>query len=539
MLRLFGDPIREQERIIMSENKKKPEHIHSIRVRMTVIFSLVLIGALAACTLANVFFLERYYIKNKMEALKETYQYLNEASAEDAMSGDAFITKLNTICEVDNVSLFVMGSDGHAKLTTVRDSAELQRELYEYVLGVEPDKKNVWEQTDNYTMSLSGGEARGGYLKITGTLDKGELFLIRTAVEPLRESVMLANKFLLEVGIVVLLLGAVAIQILSKRISEPILELAKLSERMSDLDFNVKFSGGKDEEIVFLGNHMNQLSEKLEKTISELKTANNELQRDIEQKEKRDQMRKEFLSNVSHELKTPIALVQGYAEGLKECINDDAESRDFYCEVIMDEASKMNKLVKNLLTLNELEFGNEVVTMERFDLTSMLHNMLQSMKILFEQKEVHLVFDQREPVYAWAKEFKMEQVLTNYISNALNHVEGEKIIKITIQKEPDHVRVGVFNTGKPIPEEDLGRIWDKFYKVDKARTREYGGSGVGLSIVKAIMESMHQRYGVNNYDNGVEFWFELDDKNEVKIKRRRTSLQLTERAEAGRILTDR
>ena len=384
MLRLFDDPLREQERIIMAENKKKPGHIHSIRVRMTVIFSLVLIVALAACMLANMFFLERYYIKNKMEALKETYQYLNEASAADAMSGDAFITKLNTICEVDNVSLFVMGSDGHAKLTTVRDSAELQRELYEYVLGAEPDKKTIWEQTDNYTMSLSGGEAGRGYLKITGTLDKGELFLIRTAVEPLRESVMLANKFLLEVGIFVLLIGAVAIQILSKRISEPILELAKLSERMSDLDFNVKFSGGKDEEIVFLGNHMNQLSEKLEKTISELKTANNELQRDIEQKEKRDQMRKEFLSNVSHELKTPIALVQGYAEGLKECINDDAESRDFYCEVIMDEASKMNKLVKNLLTLNELEFGNEVVTMERFDLTSMLHNMLQSMKILFD-----------------------------------------------------------------------------------------------------------------------------------------------------------
>ena len=327
MLRLFN--MAEQERTTMSEKKRRPGHIHSIRVRMTVIFSLVLIVALAACMLANMFFLERYYIKNKMEALKETYQYLNEASAADAMSGDAFITKLNTICEVDNVSLFVMGSDGHAKLTTVRDSAELQRELYEYVLGVEPDKKTIWEQTDNYTMSLSGGKARGGYLKITGTLDQGELFVIRTAVEPLRESVTLANKFLLEVGIFVLLIGAVAIQFLSRRISEPILELAKLSERMTDLDFNVKFSGGKDEEIVFLGNHMNQLSEKLEKTISELKTANNELQRDIEQKEKRDQMRKEFLSNVSHELKTPIALVQGYAEGLKECINDDAESRDF------------------------------------------------------------------------------------------------------------------------------------------------------------------------------------------------------------------
>ena len=512
MLRLFGDPIREQERITMSENKKRPGHIHSIRVRMTVIFSLVLIVALAACMLANMFFLERYYIKNKMEALKETYQYLNEASAEDAMSGDAFITKLNTICEVDNVSLFVMGSDGHAKLTTVRDSAELQRELYEYVLGVEPDKKTIWEQTDNYTMSLSGGEARGGYLKITGTLDKGELFLIRTAVEPLRESVMLANKFLLEVGIFVLLIGAVAIQFLSRRISEPILELAKLSERMTELDFNVKFSGGKDEEIVFLGNHMNQLSEKLEKTISELKTANNELQRDIEQKEKRDQMRKEFLSNVSHELKTPIALVQGYAEGLKECINDDAESRDFYCEVIMDEADKMNKMVKKLLTLNQLEFGNEVITMERFDLTELIRGVINSSAILLNQNEITLDFAQQEPLYAWADEFKVEEVVTNYLSNAIHHAEGEKRIDISCVQKGDKVRVSVFNTGNPIPEEDVDNIWIKFYKVDKARTREYGGSGIGLSIVKAIMDSFHQQCGVINHEDGVEFWMELSTK---------------------------
>ena len=350
---------------------------------------------------------------------------------------------------------------------------------------------------------------------MAGVLSGGEPFIIRTAVEPIRESVSLANRFLIYVGSIVLLVGAFIIHWVSKRISEPILELARLSERMSDLDFDVKFEGGRDSEIIFLGNHMNQLSETLEKTISELKTANNELQRDIEQKEKRDEMRKEFLSNVSHELKTPIALVEWYAEGLKECINDDPESREFFCDVIMDEAGKMNKLVKNLLTLNELEFGNEVVTMERFDLASMIHNMLRSMQVLFEQKDVKLVYDVQEPVYAWANEFKMEQVLNNYISNALNHVDGEKIIKITIQRQDGHVRAGVFNTGKPIPEEDVGRIWDKFYKVDKARTREYGGSGVGLSIVKAIMESMHQQYGVINYDNGVEFWFELDNKNEA------------------------
>ena len=495
--------------------KNKVKKVRSIGTRMTIIFSAVLIVALAACWVANIFFLQDYYIKNKLMAIKEAYEYMDEASKADNLSGEKFLAGLRTICETDNISLFVMDQNGRARLTSVHDSEELQRDLYEYVLGIRPNQKSILAENDQYLMSVNRDSPNGGYLKMAGVLSGGEPFIIRTAVEPIRESVSLANRFLIYVGSIVLLVGAFIIHWVSKRISEPILVLARLSERMSDLDFDVKFEGGRDSEIIFLGNHMNQLSETLEKTISELKTANNELQRDIEQKEKRDEMRKEFLSNVSHELKTPIALVQGYAEGLKECINDDPESREFYCDVIMDEAGKMNKLVKNLLTLNELEFGNEVVTMERFDLASMIHNMLRSMQVLFEQKDVKLVYDVQEPVYAWANEFKMEQVLNNYISNALNHVDGEKIIKITIQRQDGHVRAGVFNTGKPIPEEDVGRIWDKFYKVDKARTREYGGSGVGLSIVKAIMESMHQQYGVINYDNGVEFWFELDDKNEA------------------------
>ena len=105
---------------------------------------------------------------------------------------------------------------------------------------------------------------------------------------------------------------------------------------------------------------------------------------------------------MSHELKTPIALIQGYAEGLKECINDDAESRDFYCEVIMDEARKMNTMVKNLLSLNQLEFGNDVVTMERFDIVSLIRNVLNSSKILMEQKDIHLIFKEEEPIHVWA-----------------------------------------------------------------------------------------------------------------------------------------
>ena len=233
---------------------------------------------------------------------------------------------------------------------------------------------------------------------------------------------------------------------------------------------------------------------------------------DITQIKDDERRQKDLAANVSHELKTPIALIQGYAEGLKEGINDDEESKDFYCEVIMDEASKMNIMVKKLLTLNQLEFGNENATMERFDIVELVKNYVKSAELLARQKEATVKIGNYKPIFVWGDEFRVEEVLQNYFSNALNHIGGEKIVDIKITEKENKVRVSVFNTGNPIPEDSLKHIWDKFYKVDKARTREYGGSGVGLSIVKAIMESMNQDYGVINYDNGVEFYFELETK---------------------------
>lgn len=282
---------------------------------------------------------------------------------------------------------------------------------------------------------------------------------------------------------------------------------------MKNLDFDAKYKCRAGNEIDELGENFNKMSEELEKTISELKSVNNQLQKDIENKIRIDQQRQEFLNNVSHELKTPIALVQGYAEGLKENISDDPESREFYCDVIMDEAAKMNKLVKNLLTLNHLEEGRDEVKMERFDIVSLIKGVLQSMDIMIQQKEAKVSFEAEEPVYVWADEFRIEEVVTNYTSNALNHLDGDREIEICVCPDGDRVRITVFNTGNPIPEADIPNVWKKFYKVDKARTREYGGSGIGLSIVKAIMESHNQEYGVRNYDNGVEFWFTLDRKS--------------------------
>ena len=221
-----------------------------------------------------------------------------------------------------------------------------------------------------------------------------------------------------------------------------------------------------------------------------------------------------LLSSISHELKTPIALIQGYAEGLKEGISDDPESMDFYCGVIIDEAGKMNNMVKKLLTLNQIEFGNEELVMERFDIIELITSIVNANELRASQKGIQIEFNQRDKhIDVWSDEYKIEEVVTNYITNAINHCDFENRIEVSVERIGDDVRVHVFNTGKNIPEEDIPNIWQKFYKVDKARTREYGGNGIGLSIVKAIMDRHNKECGVVNKENGVEFWFRLDCNN--------------------------
>ena len=345
-----------------------------------------------------------------------------------------------------------------------------------------------------------------------GFMENDASFIMRMGVESIRESFSVFNQFFVIISGIVIVVGIIAMFFVAKRFSKPILELADISRRMTDLDFGAKYVGTSSDEIGVLGNSMNEMSQKLEQTISELKKANNELQKDIQKKNEIDEMRKEFISNVSHELKTPLALISGYAEGLADCVNDDEENRNYYCEVIMDEASKMNKMVKQILSLNKLEFGHEITEMEHFDICQVIEGIKQSFDILFEQNNIKCMLELSGNMMVWADEFRIEEVISNYISNAVNHCEGEKIIKIKTEKIADKVRVSVFNTGKNIPDEEIDKIWIKFYKLDKARSREYGGSGIGLSIVKAIMEAHNQNYGVSNTMDGVEFWFELDAK---------------------------
>ena len=412
-----------------------------------------------------------------------------------------------------NVSvLMVDNSSADATVySTSRDTQFLKDRIDRYIFGWSQSQNELVEEKENYKIQKTYDPRRGSmYLESWGFFsDNSTAFIMSTPLSSLGESADVSNQFLANAGVLVTIIGGVFVYLLAKQITKPINKLSVLSEKMSQLDFDVRYEPGKHDmsEIEILGSSMNTLSERLKETVNELKLANDQLTKDIAEKTKIDEMRKEFIANVSHELKTPIALIQGYAEGLQEGMGEDKESRDYYCDVIVDEANKMNQMVKQLLTLSSLESGNDKPVMERFDLTELIRGVIGAAQILIQQNGITVEFAADQPVYVRADEFKIEQVVTNYLSNAIHHADGEKKIIIRIQEEENCVRTSVFNTGNPIPEEALPNLWTKFYKVDKARTRAYGGTGIGLSIVKAIMDAHGQSCGVLNWQNGVEFWF--------------------------------
>ncbi len=489
---------------------------HSIRKQFAGIFIGMMVATVVFTWLINSFFLDDYYMNEKQKNLIQVYETLNKAGKTGQLDSEDFYNiTLSNLYSRYNITGLVVDMRTQKMTAFGADEEQSRRQLWDNLLFLDRHSQKYMQETTNYRMMVVTDKvSKTDYVNLWGNLDNGDVFLLRTPLESIRDSVGISNRFLAYIGIISAIISGIIIWFLTRRYTKPIMELAWISERVANLDFNVKYSGEKDNEIGVLGENINFMSQELEKTISELKTANIELTKDIERKERNEEMRSEFLASVSHELKTPIALIQGYAEGLKDDISESPEEKEFYCDVIIDEARKMNDMVKKLLTLNQLEFGNDTITMERFDIYALICNYLQSADILFQQNNVKLNLIPSKSVFVWADEFKVEEVFMNYITNALNHVKenrnGRKEISVDFEMKENAVKILVRNTGEHIPEESITKIWDKFYKVDKARTREYGGSGVGLSIVKAIMESMSREYGVENIEDGVVFWFELE-----------------------------
>lgn len=485
---------------------------------MFLTISITIAVVITMLILINSAVLEKFYLYNKTKVIKELCEqvnsYYNNQLSYEEIEKNLKVLSINHNLDIlikTNANSNIYVTDGRVSRTNT------EIDFFDDINAKSENISNLYSDRSCNIQSLKEKSTAIIYIVANYKMQNNYELYVRTPITGLKESARISNNLLLTIGIAAILISGVVSSFVSRRFTKPIIELNDIAKNMSNLDFSKKYKVNEenDNEINALGKSINTMSDKLENTIHKLETNNSELEKDIERKSKIDEMRKQFISDVSHELKTPIALIQGYAEGLVENVNTDDESRKFYAEVILDEANKMDVLVKQLLELMKLEYGKRKFNNHSFDIVSLIKEVIRKTQVMIEENNIKVEFESNEEIMVYADSFYIEQVVTNYLTNAIKYskeINNERKISISIVKneETKKIRVNVFNTGEQINESELQRIWGRFYKTDSSRNRENGGTGIGLALVKAVMNNYKNEYGAINKENGIEFFFELD-----------------------------
>ena len=495
--------------------KEKQNPLKSVRVKLFMMLSLVILIIITFLILVNNFVFGQFYLYMKRQSLKSVYEVVNDYYNQGKTTD--LELQLEQIAIQNDFDILIRNNQNVNVYTSNKDFYSTFGQMNEMISPFNKTVGEIIEKSKKFTIKKIKDNKNGlTYVLLSATLDNGYLLYIRIPINSIQESVKISNSFLYLMAGFAILIAAVIVSYVSRKFTDPILELNCIAKKMANLDFSHKYKvTNVDDEINNLGKSINEMSSKLEKTIKQLRETNIELEKDIEEKSKIDEMRKSFISDVSHELKTPIALIQGYSEGLIENVNSDEESRKYYAEVILDEATKMDRLVKQLLELMKLEYGRMDFNNKEFDIIELESEILRKSQVMIEKENIEVEVANNEPIQVFADNFYIDQVFTNYITNAIKYsteINGKKKINIRneIKHDENKVRVTVFNTCDILSDEHMSRIWNRFYKSDESRNRDKGGNGIGLSLVKAIMNNYGNNYGARNVAGGIEFYFEVD-----------------------------
>ncbi len=466
-----------------------------IRFRVFLEVGAIFVVSLIALIVVNSQLLDNVYLWNEELSLKQMAQeaedhigdyqnLLREFEVKNGVSIDLYDNNDNYVYE--GSGRFVSGN----KLIVV---SRTENEDGSYF--------NILQEENSSTQYILYGKdfSNGYHIEITSQKDV------------IQENASIATQVTTVIAVVAMLLALIYISGYAKRFTKPIIKITETANKMSNLDFSQKCEINRKDEIGVLADSINKLSASLDTALTELKTTNEQLVSDIEKERKLEKMRQDFVSSASHELKTPIAIIRGYAEGLKINVDEEDTAMQEYCDIIMNEADKMNTLVLSLLEASLYSSGMKALNKEEFQLNEFIKEYMKAAKPIFEEKEINAKFiDSETPLMVFADKSQIERVLSNYISNACSHTKNEKEIIVSVEASGEKYKVSVYNSGSFIDDKDKDNIFNSFYRADKAHSRKEGRFGLGLSIVKSIMDMHKCECGFTNKENGVEFWFEIE-----------------------------
>lgn len=443
---------------------------------------MIILGLIAT----NTIYLEKFYIKNKKEKLVELGQILIDPK---------YVIDFQNLEMHSNVAILIKRTD---ELYKLEKEAVLPKEEIDEIIVQLKNNEYVFKE-------ITLLDYRGKVLILFMPYMRDRYIEIITPLSFIQEGLEISTRYHLLIIVLALIIGSSMSFVFSKKMTDPILELKEITQRISLLDFNIKFEKERKDEIGELGYAINKMGGTLEKNIDEINKVNKKLMEDIENEKRLDKLRKEFIASVSHELKTPIAIIQGYAQGLMENIAETEEDRNFYCEIIVEESLKMDSLVKELLLITQMDSGYFKIEKEKVD----LYQMIKDIRDKYSSKNREIKYIGEKDIFAYCDEKYIDRVLENLVVNALKYSTGDREVTITVEDIENRYKVIISNESENLSEDDLENIWTPFYRVNKARDRD--GHGLGLAIVRGILENHKSNFGVYiTGKNIINFWFELE-----------------------------
>lgn len=474
----------------------------NIFIRIAVIF----IAFVIVICVSNVSLLVKFFSYKEKFALKEQLLRVEDLDFDDA--GEV-LDLLEEISSDYNCDVEIYRPDGYIIYTTHGSQLmDFLQQKNDKIFMAHNDLNTIKSEDLGDGVIFETAQHRfdqSEYLLCRKQIDSGIFAEVRIQKQLIANSAAVANEFIIIISVICLVVSIIWVLIFARQFSRPITQMSKITGDMAKLNFDRRLNIDRKDEIGELANSINRLSLSLSGALEDLKKTNEKLRSDIELERQLDVMRRGFVANVSHELKTPISIISGYAEGLK--LNVNAESKEVYCNTIIDESQRMNRLVLSILELSRYESGQIPLNKCNFDISVVVSDMTDR---IFGGKNITVSSNILQNTIVYADELQIEQVLKSLLENAASHTPEGGEVKVEAENKGNKIRITVSNTGSHIDEEIMPQIWQSFFRGDKSHKRESSRFGLGLSIVTAIMKLHNNSCGVYNTENGVSFWFEAD-----------------------------
>lgn len=458
-----------------------------ITKKLILVFTVFTILLVSIGILMNKTLLEKYYIYKNENNFLQFRKDIEDVYVNSPEKIEEYILNIDReedvkILILDNKMKVLHASYFKNRINKIVLSRKIQNMIKRYYL---------WQDEGYMYQVYDRNNGLPPKICFTATIGEENFLVITKSVKGIQESVAVANEFYLVSGVVLIGIGTVAVAVLSRKLSGPIIRMNHIAREMSRLEFGEKIDIESNDEIGELAKSINILSDQLSSSIKSL-------QDDIEN-------RKVLVRDISHELKTPIGVIKGYAEGLQYGIAEDEQTKEKYYDVIVNECDRINALIKELLELSRLECVSSELQVENVSIKELIEESIEVIQYVADMRSVEINFTCEKDILIKADDRLIERVVNNLISNAIKYASSPGYVQIDVREKNQGCELTIFNTGANIPIDSLEQIWNVFYKVDKVRGRDLEGHGIGLAIVKKIIDMYRGTYSVKNERNGVTF----------------------------------